>query len=83
MNNSDSQKYSEKFISENIDYELFKTKNNEANIKVISRYLHQVFSEIIPNIQVMKKIEIMHFLEKEADYLRSVLYKEDTHDKNQ
>ena len=80
INLEDSKVYGKRFISENIDFTLFKTCDNDANIRVASRYLQQTFNDIIHNIQSMTKTEIMTYLTSEANYLRSVLYKEDTND---
>ncbi|QMS85659.1 TetR/AcrR family transcriptional regulator [Candidatus Xianfuyuplasma coldseepsis] len=76
----DSKEYGRRFIEENIASEMFLHSDMTANIRVASRYMQQTFNDIINRIHVMSKEDIKTYLDREAQYLRCILYKEEYHD---
>ncbi len=71
------KKYGARVVTENIDFDMFLNPDHEANIRIVSRYLHQAFVDIIPAIRNMSKEQIEHHMLLEGKHLRKVLYKEE------
>lgn len=73
----ESNNYEKRFISENLDFSKYKSNDNTANIRVVGRYLNSVFNEIVPILKDVDKDFVKNHLYKEAEYLKTIIYKEE------
>lgn len=78
--NKKSNDFAQRFLTENIDYSLYRIPNDSANAAITGRYLNSLFMEIIDRLDDMSIEQIKTYLYDGAKPLRHVLYKEEYHD---
>jgi|LGVF01.2.fsa_nt_gb AcrR family transcriptional regulator len=68
--------YSERILSENLDFTLFKDDMPiKGSIKIITRYIAQLTNEIKPMLKQMSFKDIVDYYDKELEELKKAFYK--------